>query len=467
MPRTKTETKVIVPENTIAKVVESRNSAGELMHTKVDYQAEVEQNEVPEIDEDSENETGDLLGEDFNSEFEFENQVIPDTPLEVLFKQLRGAISNGIPDNFLAMVSRNPDPIGMRFNYGNSMPAMSLGAFGFSSRDLFNFDSAIQEKNHNSGGVFNVKIYKSDNTPLLIKRNPYAFEQRGEPNFKEVGLVNYPVPDPPKIDMLPGANGSDSALLAYIERSDKRIEDLFERMNRPQEKSEVEQLVMRTAVERLMNPQSQGGGMESFQQMMISMFAMPQMVEGFAKKMFPETPPPAEMGVMDHIGKLLENPTVADTAANVVNALTNVSADFAQSKMRGQAVTIEQNDDDDADEIIDAQPEPNPEMKQLIHNLLTELESENPLNADNVFMGTLQNHYPMQAIVIKGMCKTSDFDTVVGMLGGEMNKINPNPLIPFVDLGETEKQNKFVWNERGDRLVVRLREFYTFVRELK
>jgi len=44
-------------------------------------------------------------------------------------------------------------------------------------------------------------------------------------------------------------------------------------------------------------------------------------------------------------------------------------------------------------------------MQELITDLIDELESENPLNADNEFIKELQMNYPDQADMIIMACK--------------------------------------------------------------
>lgn len=460
-PKTKKENEV-TPTGT-AKVIERRGPNDEVLGKTVNYEAEIQQKDVPDTDTETEIEFDDFSNETYGAEFEQEIPAIPDTPLEILFKQLRGAISNGIADNFLAMVSRSPDPIGMRFNRPNSLPSMSLGAFSFSSRDLFNFDSAIQEKNGNSGGIFNIKVYKGNNEPLMLRRNPYDYESRGNPQYYEVGLVNYSVPDPAKTDATPGTSQDQSALLEYMKQSENRFESLLQAMNKPREKTTLEAAIEQKVLNDILNPpQNNNNSPDAFQQTMLTMLAMPQMVEKFSSKMFPDPPAPVEPDMMDRITKLLDVPAVA----NVIENLSDVSSRFAISKMNGQAQAVELESEFEDDEPDYQESQNDIEMKDLIHNLIIELESDNPITATSPFIINLQRAYPGAASTVVSMCKSVDFETTIKLLGRAMDKMSPNPMIDFVDVAKSQEAGQYVWNPRGEKLKVRLNEFYTFAKTL-
>lgn len=420
----------------------------------VQYTAKVKQDDPPDIDDDSELDDEDLSFED---DLELEIQAVPDSPLEVMFKQIRGAVSQGLTgDNLLAMITRNPDPMGMRFNNPNSVPFMSLGAFQFTSRDMFRFDEAIQERNKNSGGVFNIKIYKVDNTPLMIRRNKYAFEQRGGPEFYEIGLMNYPVPDPNKVDA-PNAPGSniENMMLQYMEKTENRFEAMLQQMNRPKEQSTLEKAMEQKMLNDLLHPKENAGGMDAFQNMMMSMAAAPIWIEKMTNRMFPEPAAPVEPDTLEKITNLLGTPA----AEKVLGGFMAMSQQFAANKFATQAnANTIHNPQPAAPVEQTASPEQQAEMRDLILNLIDQLESDEPLNGENEFIKDLQMEYPTQAGTLTAMCKGASFEMVVQMLVMGAGNLVPNPLDVFI----TDN----TWNERGAKLVIRLEEFYNHVKTL-
>jgi len=56
-----------------------------------------------------------------------------------------------------------------------------------------------------------------------------------------------------------GTNDLTEMFLQYMRQSDEKFNTLLAQLNQPKPQSEIEKLVMTTAVERLMNPQQQGG----------------------------------------------------------------------------------------------------------------------------------------------------------------------------------------------------------------
>jgi len=56
---------------------------------------------------------------------------------------------------------------------------------------------------------------------------------------------------------------------------------------------------------------------------------------------------------------------------------------------------------------------------------------------------------------------------VVHTLSTLTANMDPHPFIPFLDVPATQAAKAYVWNERGNKMLARLQEFYTFVRSLQ
>lgn len=484
LPKDKETVKIIVPENTVAKVTERRNKDNEVTSRTAIYEAEVTQeNEDTDTEDYNERESdfSEIGGEDVAFETEIKNVApIPKNKLEIMFSMIRRALADQpqLEDYFLASITRMPDAIGNRFNTRCSTQE-DLGAFQFTSNDQFNFQSEIQSRNKNSGGIFNVRIYKMDHAPLTIERGAYSWETRGQASSIEVGMVNYSVPDPVATldtrdnDHRDNSNSSQHMLLEFMRQSEDRFAALLESINKPKETSDLEKLIMQKAIENLLNPPESKGNKieETIASVVGSTVVMQKMGEQFALLLGPKEPPAAaELSTFEMISKALEMPAVQ----NVVGAVTDVSERWMISKMQGQTQTVETPERQPEQQTQPLTPQQEEqqrqfnEMQNLISNLIAELESERELNAENQFIKNLQSQYPTQAQTLITACKGMEFDLILKMLVQQCDTFTPNPMIPFFDL-EAIRANgntQFVYNERGTKAIERLKEFYEFVKTL-
>lgn len=454
------KTEVTIPADTKAKVTER------IGNQTVTFEAEVKQNEV-EIETENNDQTKDTTDENFDfadlEREDFEpNQQIPKTDLEKMFDRLEMAIQmQSLQDSFIAMIVRQPDAA-MNIKYNAPCGYVTnCGYFQFTTRDLFNFDAAIQDRNGNSGGIFNIRIFKNDQTPLLLKRNRYDYDSRHLPEYTEVGLVNYPVANPVKADIIPLQNGQsniENMLLSYMEKTESRFESLLQQMNKPKEQSTLEKALEQKMLNDLLNPPERNG-LGGFEQTMATIMAMPVMVEKMSEKMFPQPPVPVEPDIFDKAEKILKIPAVS----GAVDSILNISESFAASKMAnaGTNTTAQQNPAQDQN----LEPEQNTEMLELLNDVIAELESDNPLDATNEFIQTLQTEFPTQADQLQSTCKIMSFDQIVQLLGAQ--KLIPHPFVPFLDLEQTQATSQYVWNARGVKMVERLKEFYEFVKSIE
>ncbi len=58
------------------------------------------------------------------------------------------------------------------------------------------------------------------------------------------------------------------------------------------------------------------------------------------------------------------------------------------------------------------------------------------------------------------------FENVLKQLVKKVANVQPNPFFPFIDIEAMQKYggDDMIWNADGDALMVRLREFYEYVK---
>ena len=106
------------------------------------------------------------------------------------------------------------------------------------------------------------------------------------------------------------------------------------------------------------------------------------------------------------------------------------------------------------------------DMNELLQDVIDELESDSVLDDKNEFLIELKSDYPTQTMMITSLCKTNTFENVLQLLITQADSAKPvNPFAEFLDVAETQKQQKYVWTERGNKLIKRLNEFYEFAKK--
>jgi hypothetical protein len=468
-------------DETEANVIQTTTPDGKTS-TRATYKAKA----VPDLESDeTPNQLEDLDGADYGESDSQSFLEIPKTPLELMFEQLRHAVKvRGESDRFFAYVVRQPDEIGQIF-LRPARAQMDLGSFGFSTRDQFNFVRAIQERNGNSGGVFNVKIYNAQQTPLLIERNMYEFDRRGEARYTHIGLVNYGVPDPyiePKAEN--GAsdpNGMLSTLIAEMRRQhDDFIQVTREMIGReqgPKEKSILEQAVERKLLHEIENPQKlPPQGENSFEKAMAQMILLPQMADRFSRHMFPDPPPvtpetePDLIDKLDKFGNSRAGQMVLPIVANIVERFSETAQAFAVARMKLNDDSVDDLDETEGQPYPNAaamNPAQNDPMQELIGIVIGELESERPLDDTNPVIKKLSEDYPAQTEQLIITCQSAPFDVVLNIMINQARKMQPSPFLPFVDVDASQRAGgKFIWNERGEKAKQRLLEFHSFLAAL-
>lgn len=455
----KTKVELKVEPDTEAKVVERKDGkiityAATVSEKEIVNDGETEDSEFiesSELDDDTD-ETS------FLSHAEQTAPTLRKTRLEIMFGHIREAIqTERLDDSFYAFVVRQPDAIESRYNYPCGRET-ELGVFQFTSRDMFAFPAEIHRRNNNSGGTFNITVYRSDTRqPLELRRR--SFSNR-EYSIISVGLMGYTLSNPVKDDLNAPANNSsngvENQIMALIEKQDERFQRFLEQQNAPKEKSLVEKAFEAKILKDIADPPQQQNGLEAMQTMMMQMFAAPVMIEGFSRKMFPEPPPPEQRDWFDRVSGALELPAVQ----GALGRIGEIAEAITISKLEPPTV---RNPDDYEDEAEEINGEEKTEMQELLETVIDELESDRVLDANNEVIKTLRSDFPDQFDELQITCQTVPFENVFNLLVAKSTKMRPQPFVPFLDVEKTKKANKYVWNERGEKLIVRLSEFYTFV----
>lgn len=473
-------TKIIVPEGTKGIVTEQQEGR------TVQFEAEIGQEEINE----EEVEFNDFESEDsFDSQDYPAYQEPPKDPLTLMFDALRESqVTNG--ETFIAHVFRRQDFMNDNFNVPCSVDSQ-FPPLQFTARDIFTFVHTLQKSNNNSGGRFTIRVYRQDGTPVktYIGRN-------GARAPVDLGIAMLAVPNPTKESLHSDShqnnnnqnNGIAEVMKLMIESQNQTRLDMMKMQlqfaeaqaanaNQRHEPSDIEKQVMGAALHKLMNPEAPKAN--TLEETMATMFMMPQMVEGLSRKMFPEPTEPRDPTVMDTVKEVMAMPVVDNILAGVLNIAENAAnARFIQAQKDAQTAanpgppnTYDPNAGYDEAPyqphiIQEAQipTENDTQMQDLIEDIIDELQSDTPLNADNETIKELVAEYPAQFDTLKSTCKIATFDQVLALLLDRTKTIQPNPFNPFINMEETVKMNAIIWTAEGNKLQDRLLEFYTYVK---
>jgi hypothetical protein len=441
-------TQVIIPEDTKAKIVERIGDKTVSYDATVEETETVIQNDIDATDADENFDDADL----FSGESETPLQVVPKSPLEIMFERVSEIVASN--EFLFASVNRTPDAMTDRFNVPCNQP-MSLGAVQFGVNDLFSFVPNIQRLAGNTGGRFNVLVYRQDQTPLLYFRRMRHGIVDGE--GIHIGAMLY-IPNPAPVEnsqQQHNNNGNDmlTIIREMNDRSDARMQTLLESMNRKPEKSEIEQLLMQKAMEKLMTepaPRDDFSMEKTMASIMQSGVVMASFGDAFAKMLNRDPTPIPEKSWLDNAKEVMEMPVVQ----SVIERVADVAEAAAVKNMQLPPATIENPQ----------QQETTDDMQELIVTLITELESDRPLDHTNPTLVLLQNDYPDKMDMLQGFCQSLPFDVAVTTLGNMANKIVPHPFLPFLDVKKSQEQKQYIWNERGEKAMIRLAEFFEYVK---
>lgn len=451
----KTKTELEIDEDTIAHVRENHRPGAE--PTKVvTYDAKLK--EKPIINEDDPDESGDN-GEgsdiDFGLPFidEPATQTVPQTGLDKMFANVRSAVlDDQCPDAFFAQVTRLADFMGANYNVPCNVPQMDIGSFQFTSRDRLPFTAQLQKLNGNSGGTFNIRIYRQDGTPLnLYRRSSNTLA----PVQVEVSVTSMSVPNPlfdPSSVVetgIPQNNQTERMILQVMENSNQRFEKLVELMQQSKAPSELEQAMTRKMINDMVNPAPPP---DPFAGIAGMMFAAQRFQDRLTDVILPprvENAPVPEPDWMDKGEKLLNSPG----AVAILERLGDITERITVAKLAPNAAPVEYETGNDDDNM------------ELITKVIDELNSDSILNGDNETIVELATSYPSEFEDLRLACM-SPFEIVLKQLTRTLGKKKPEVLQPFLDVAATQTKGLYVFNPSGDHLVNRLREFHAFINSL-
>jgi len=356
---------------------------------------------------------------------------------------------------FTAIITRQADQL--RDDFKVKCPVTSnFPAMDFSLSNCLEFPELLQKANNNSGGRFRVSVFDNEQQELL-----------------PISLFLY-VQNPIKEIVTPQTN-NDNNTLAMFEKmlqaqreQTERIISVIQSNNRPQEKSTLEQAIEQKILRDILDDKPKENG--SFEEKMLTIFAMPQMVEKMANKMFPENVQPTEQSFLE---KALNNETlvnnVLDKAGGVVGGIANYLAMKEQAKIMQQQqqnpqavqnpqpqavnqpaqLTPQQIEAQQVNEQIQAKQMQN----DLTNRIITELESSNPIDANNATLQALKAEYTVFYDAVANMCKTMPFNNLWELL---IDNFAPKEITDkFFDENDE-------LNEKGVFLESRLKELYEF-----
>lgn len=392
----------------------------------------------------------------------FGYQENPKSGLDKAFDDLLQLVKfENTQDYFFAKIARMPDGIGENF-YIPCRERVELGVVPFTTHDRFALLPELQKINNNSGGRLAIDIYDAQHEPVIIKR------QWHHAPSQICFTVNIQNPPPKAIEENGNGqlNGLGSLIREIQEERREMMQFMRDSLNRQPEKGLMEKAAEAHVLNLIQNPQQNNGnnGTNGFEQIMMQMMLMPQMINKMSEKMFPEIPLPAEPTVFDRVLQVLDKPIVQNTLQNAAGMLQAAHENkmVIDQKNAGIPVTEIENFDD---EIPQPQPMNQPNRQQeLIQTIISELESDNEFNASNQTIQDLQTKFPSQVTMLTMACKGGSFDDVLKMLIEQTANLDPYPFTLYLDVEASQAAQDYIFNDAGDRLKTRLLEFYNYVK---
>lgn len=465
MPTKKT-TELMIDEHTKADVIETVNADGKTTK-RISYPAIIKENETKETESNIVDSETELQSDYFETYREV--QEIPKDKIDLFFDDVREVLQNE-NDSFYIRLSRLPDGFDDNFSY-RCADVMPLGLFNCYLRDEFRIVELIQKKNNNSGGRFNlIALDRSQKVLEIIVGQEFDNVLRKRvPITSPIIARDVLIPNPMILEHKQETNSNSAIADAFIklgemqQQSTNAILQAIRENNQPKEKSTIEKAIEQKIINDIANPKPQAEN--SFEEKMLTIFAMPQMVEKMANKMFPENiaNTATEQGLLD---KILNNETIMTKGFEVIQSVGGMAANLAAMKMQQQ--TIEQqatpNPQTNSQPIQQTTHEQLPEpqevinesvMKQqeLVEKILTELKTTNPINESNTVLSELKTEYANIYPLIQGACKAYEFKDVLNTLEN---------LVDFNEIGLLDDED---FNEVGLHVKARLREFYELMRK--
>lgn len=362
-------------------------------------------------------------------------------------------------DQYVAIITRVADVYNDNFHAPNfadqNFPPMQFSPQGM----MLNFIPSVQKFNNDSGGRFSIVICQMNGEPVDGAR-----------------LTNFVIANPPRAEnpVSQNGNGNETGVIAMMremmEQNQRNITALIASLqNGKQDRfTELAETVLLKKLSEDAKPAA------SFEDAMMKMLLMPQMVETFADR-FREATSGSAKDVDDSPTwlRLAQSPfgqQIGEKAGNILEGIVALGNQMAQQKIMQQQQAHIPPQSQPSPPTVTVEPLPNSqpqtesaenieeidEMKALIEDIVEELESENPIDENNEFLRELETENPMEALFVKMLCKSESFEKLTGML---MQKA-PEAFVGMVEVAEDGKTPRL--NERGVRIENRLREFYEY-----
>jgi len=460
---------------TRARIVEKIDSNGETTVTKT-YTKDVELNEnTPANNVTTESSTFDLNNQDIDLSMQGEVDEIPKDEIDEFFEKVKFSYTSeskpfNEKDSFTIKVIREPDSLDDDFRT-NCGQRMQVGLFSFNLRDALRFPEMLQKRNNNSGGRFTLIAFGRDNKPLQNLITVETIKVQGktvnQPIFSAVVARNVIIANP----FIENDGGNKSELASafielgkLIQSSNDKTLAAIQALNAPKEKSIVEKALEQKLYNDIVNPKEKENPTFDAGQIMNNVMqqqvVMQTMAQGFSQ-MFNSNQSIQEK---DWYDKILDNEKIMQTGQNLVTVLSQIAASklIPQPQNNNPQQTANNPQQPEQPEQQQLTPEQQvleqqqriADMRNVIDNIVEELESENPINDDNEMIQTLAADFPKYVPMIVDSCKNSAFPDLVNML----SFIAPDIFARFKDIsGNLTEQGEHVIN-------VRLKEFYEYLR---
>jgi hypothetical protein len=483
------QTQLEVDEETTAQVTETIK--GNESTKVLKYDAKVKQHEI-ETNETEDNEHLDISKNDYLYAQNFpvrEIEEIPKDKIEIFFDTVEESLENEL-DNFYIKITRTPDSFDDDF-LKRCSDTVPLGLFGCRLSDRFRITELVQKKNNNSGGRFNFVAYDKNQKPLLVYVGDEVIHGRRVPQTSPIVARDIYIPNA-EIQQQQQDNGNNAIAQAMVEiarmnnDNTKLIVSEIQKINQPveREKSVLEKALEQKLMNDILNPpqpQTQESLMaNTMKEVMQSKVIIETMSQGFAGMFNSNSPVETNKAWYE---KAIESPEVIDFAKQIGLTLFNgINQIMLAKQFNQQQAGVNTQQQPQPQQLITEQPQQtviNPQavtgefphqiieqpttqitqeqatndMQDIFKKIVTELESENPINGDNKTLVELQTSYPMIYPFLISNVKKMTFDecfqTIQDMLEPKMLDEFFNPLSGVI-------------NERGEKLEVRLKELYNY-----
>lgn len=426
-----------------------------MVTTTVKYNAEVDTDNEKESNEDNNGFGKEIPAPDFASRYDlsqgerpYSQTKIPRNRLAEMFDELNGYDEN---ETFYALITRRADFLNDDFRKSCSSP-VNFAPLPITAKSFFTFIPTIQKANGNSGGRFDITIVDEETAPL------------------ELGIVNLVIPNP-EITEQPTANPNADLLTLVREiqaQSDERFRLILETIKpQPQEKDRFAQLAERHFENVVLNPQPQEKKFDT-DEFIAKIFGSQAIIETISTK-FSESFNKGDSSnekktILD---RLLENEMVVNKASDLLNSVVDTIDHLAEVRMASQIQSPQyQPIQQEPIQMPPSQEPPAPqpasqtqqdmEHKEIINKIITELESDNPINGDNATVKELAEAHTDLYEQLKVACKVVKFEKLLDQL----EDVVPDTFDQFYNEDET-------LNERGEKVKARLQELYKYLASLE